>query len=215
MMHGKAIWKSENGEIAKPPGVFPLNPSMEAYSAPYKPPNCKGQCVDARWVVASGHKTQSFMKTEVSKSAWTKHCLLRQLLSTIYKSPIRLHLDYGDAVYDQPHNETFWSKLESVRYDATLAITEAICGTSQVKLHVKVGLEFLKARGCFRWLCYFHKFISYGLLPNLFQLIPQESHSYNTRNSDDSPTYYCVTDSVKSPFYPWAIREWNKIDLLC
>ena len=154
-------------------------------------------------------------KTEVSKSTWIKHCLLRQLLSTIYKSPIRLHLDYGDAVYDQPHNETFWSKLESVRYDAALAITEAICGTSQIKLHVKVGLEFLKARGCFRWLCYFHKFISYGLPPNLFQLIPQESHSYNTRNSDDSPTYYCGTDSFKSSFYPWAIREWNKIDSLC
>ena len=62
MMHGKTIWKSENGEIAKPPGVLPLNPSMEAYSAPYKPPNCKGQCVDARWVSAYGHKTQSFMK---------------------------------------------------------------------------------------------------------------------------------------------------------
>ena len=50
----------------------------------------------------------------------------RQSLLTIYKSFIRPHLDYGDVVYDQPHNETFCSKLESVQYNAALAITGAI-----------------------------------------------------------------------------------------
>ena len=33
--------------------------------------------------------------------------LPRQSLLTIYKSFIRPHLDYGDVVYDQPHNKTF------------------------------------------------------------------------------------------------------------
>ena len=48
--------------------------------------------------------------------------LPRQSLLTIYKSFIRPHLDYGDVVCDQPHNETFCSKLESVQYNAAIAI---------------------------------------------------------------------------------------------
>ena len=42
--------------------------------------------------------------------------------------------------------ETFCSKLESVQYNAALGITGAICGASQTKLYVELGLEFLKAR---------------------------------------------------------------------
>ena len=106
--------------------------------------------------------------------------LPRQSLLTIYKSFIRPHLDYGDVVYDQRHNETFCSKLESGQYNAALAITGAICGTSQTKLYVELGLESLKARCWFRRLCYLYKFKSYGLSSYLFQLMPQESHSYNS-----------------------------------
>ena len=42
--------------------------------------------------------------------------------------------------------ETLCSKLESVQYNAALGITGAICGASQTKLYVELGLEFLKAR---------------------------------------------------------------------
>ena len=44
-------------------------------------------------------------------------------------------------------------------------------------------------------------------------MIPEESHSYNTCNSEDIPTYYCRTDSFKNYFFPWTIHEWNKLDL--
>ena len=71
----------------------------------------------------------------------------------------------------------------------------------------------LKARRWFRRLCCFYKFKSYGLPPYLFQLIPHESHSYNTRNSEDIPTYRCRTDSFNNSFFPWNICEWNKLDL--
>ena len=87
--------------------------------------------------------------------------LTRQSLLTIYKSFIRPHPDYRDVVYDQPHNETLCTKLESVPYNSALAITGAIRGTSQTKLYVKLGLESLKARCWFRRLCYFYKFKSY------------------------------------------------------
>ena len=45
--------------------------------------------------------------------------LPKQLLLTIYKSFIKPHLHYEDVVYDQSHNGTFCSKLESVQYKST------------------------------------------------------------------------------------------------
>ena len=40
--------------------------------------------------------------------------LPRNVLLTIYKSFIRPHLDYGEIVFDQPTNDSFCKKLESV-----------------------------------------------------------------------------------------------------
>ena len=56
--------------------------------------------------------------------------LSRSALSTTYRSFIRLHLDYGDVIYDQPENESFNSKIESVQYNASLAKTGVIRWTS-------------------------------------------------------------------------------------
>ena len=47
----------------------------------------------------------------------------RAALLTIYKSFLRPHLDYGDVIYDRAFNESSQNKLESVQYDAALAIT--------------------------------------------------------------------------------------------
>ena len=44
--------------------------------------------------------------------------LPRPVLMTMYKTFVRLHLDYGDIIYDQAYNETFHQKLESVQYNA-------------------------------------------------------------------------------------------------
>ena len=55
-------------------------------------------------------------------------------LLTIYKSFVRPHLDYRDILYYQPYNESMNSKLESIQYNAILAITGAIKGTSMSKL---------------------------------------------------------------------------------
>ena len=52
--------------------------------------------------------------------------LPRVALITIYKAFIRPHHDYGDILYDQAFNMFFHQKLESIRYNACLAITGAI-----------------------------------------------------------------------------------------
>ena len=73
---------------------------------------------------------------------------------TIYKSSIRPHLDYGDIVYDRAFNESFHKNLESIQYNAAIAITGAIRGTSSEKLFQELGLESLKSRRWLRKLCF-------------------------------------------------------------
>ena len=52
-------------------------------------------------------------------------------LLIIYKSFIRPHLEYGDIVYDQQNNSSLSEKIESLQYNAALAITSAIKGSSK------------------------------------------------------------------------------------
>ena len=61
--------------------------------------------------------------------------LLQTSLLTFYKSFIRPNLDYGDVVYDQPSNDAFSNKLQTVQYNAALAITGAIKVISREKLY--------------------------------------------------------------------------------
>ena len=71
---------------------------------------------------------------------------LRHSLITIYKTFIRPHLDYGDVIYDRPFNESFHQRLESIQYNAAIAIAGTIRGTSWEKLFQELGLETLKSR---------------------------------------------------------------------
>ena len=81
--------------------------------------------------------------------------LPRLSLLTIYKTFVRPQLDFGDVIYDQPNNKSFIDKIESVQYDAALAITGAIRGTSRIKLYKELGLESLKDRRWMHRLCFF------------------------------------------------------------
>ena len=75
-----------------------------------------------------------------------RNFLLRKLLIAIYKAIIRLHVDDGDILYDQPNHVSFCQKIESFQHKAALAITGAIQGTSQEKLLEEFDLETLKSR---------------------------------------------------------------------
>ena len=61
-------------------------------------------------------------------------------------------------IYEQAFNSSFHEKLESIQYNASLAITGAIKGTSREKFYIELGLESLHARQWYRKLCYFYKF---------------------------------------------------------
>ena len=99
--------------------------------------------------------------------------LPRRALLTIYKCFIRPNLAYDDFIYDQTNSDSFCSKIESVRYNATLAINGAIQGTSQTKLYRELGLELLRSRRWFRHLCILYKIKTAGLPPYLNNLLPK------------------------------------------
>ena len=60
--------------------------------------------------------------------------LPRTLLITIFKSFVRPHLDFGDIIYDRAYNTSFHQNIESIQYNAALAITGAVRRTSREEL---------------------------------------------------------------------------------
>ena len=60
-------------------------------------------------------------------------------------------------LYDQAYNMSFHQKLESIQYNACLAITGTIRGTSKEKLYQEIGLETLQLLRWYRKLGMFYK----------------------------------------------------------
>ena len=105
-------------------------------------------------------------------------------------------------------------KIDGVQYKAALAITGAIKGTSRAKLYKELGLETLKFRRWCRRLCMLYKVKTSGLSLYLPKYIPKGNHPNNTRLNEESlKIYHCRTDVFKYSFFPYAISEWNKLDL--
>ena len=97
----------------------------------------------------------------------------RNSLLGIYKYFIPPHLDYGDIIYHQPNNGSFCQKIESVQYQAALAITGAIHGTFQTKLYNELAIESMKLVQWFRR--YYSKIQSSGLLQYINEYLEPNS----------------------------------------
>ena len=138
--------------------------------------------------------------------------LPRAALITTYKAFIRPHLDYGDILYDQAYNMSFHRKLESIQYNACLAITGTIRGTSKEKLCQEIGLESLQLRRCYRKLGMFYKIFKSKSPQYLFKLIPEKTSSYVTRNAEHIPLLNIKHSFYKNSFFPSSIIEWNNLD---
>ena len=108
------------------------------------------------------------------------YLLPRESLITIYKLFVKPHIDYGDIIYDQPNNDHFCNSIERVQYNAALAITGAIKGTSQQKIYQELGFDSVRFRRWLRRLWVFYKIKSTQLPSYLYDLIPNSSHNYNT-----------------------------------
>ena len=140
-----------------------------------------------------------------------RYSLPRKSLITIYKAFLRPSIDYGDIIYDQPQNESFCEKLESVQYKAALAITGAIQRSSSKKLYQELGLESLKSRRWYRRLCCMYKIMKKETPNYLTNLIPKSHQFFRTR-ANSITTFYCRTDCYKNSFFPSALSDWFQLD---
>ena len=127
--------------------------------------------------ISNAHKGIGIIKTP-------SNSFPRNSLLIIYKSFIRLYLDYCDIIYDQPNNQSFCTKIELMQYNSVLAITGAMKRTSVTQLYNEMGLESLRFKGWFRRLLTFFKIKSSIKPQYLFNLIPTGQLSYSTQSLD-------------------------------
>ena len=126
-------------------------------------------------------------------------------LLTIYKSLTRPLLNYADVIYDQPSNASFSKKIESVQYNAVLAITGSIKGSSREKLYQELGLEYLYQRRWARRLCLLCKGFSTGQRSYIYDLLPSMRSSRRHVNSFN--TFFCKSEYFGNSFIPNVIIE--------
>ena len=136
----------------------------------------------------------------------------RTALIILYKAFVRPLLDYGDIIYDQAHNASFHQKLESLQYNACLAITGAIRGSSREKLYQELGFESLQQRRWYRKLCSFYKVFKNEIPGYLFNIVPIRNPFYSTRNHVNISLFKTNNNFFKNSFFPSTIIEWNNLD---
>ena len=91
--------------------------------------------------------------------------------------------------------------IESVQYNATLAITGAMRGSSREKLYQELGFESLRDRRWYRKLCFYYKIRHNDCPLYLTECIPIfEPSTYSLRSNH--PLNVPIVEHFKSTFSP-------------
>ena len=90
--------------------------------------------------------------------------------------------------------------MESIQYNACLAITGAIRGTSREKIYQELGLEYLQLRRRYRKLCLFYKVFKNKHPKYLLNLIVR-STPYATRTVGNIPLIKKKHNLFKNSFF--------------
>ena len=100
------------------------------------------------------------------------------------------------------------AKLESLQYNATLATTGAIRGSSTGKIHEELGLESLKSKRWYKKMSFLYKVLKRESPSYLFNFIPNSNNKqHQTRNSGNIPFFFAKHDYFKNSFFLSAITE--------
>ena len=104
-------------------------------------------------------------------------------------------------------------ELESVQYQAALAVTGAWKGSSRVKIYNELGWESLHHRRYFRRITQFFKIMN-GLTPQyLVDPIPMpRRHLFGRHITNDIYCFSHRNDRFLYSFYPDAVNSWNALD---
>ena len=132
--------------------------------------------------------------------------LPRHLLITFYKSFLQPHLDYADIIYDPLNNLNLCNKIETCQYNAALAITGAIRGSSRERLYQELGPQYLSSRRWLRKLCTFYRVVRNKSPGYLYKYILQGDRAYLTRNSNNIQNIFCKSEYF-ALFFPVRLRS--------
>ena len=147
-------------------------------------------------------------------------------LIVMYKSLVRPHLDYCGIIFHSPpladtHSppppyedgqlNTLIKKIESVQYQAALAITGTWKGTSRVKLYKELGFESLSKRRELHRVIQIFKILN-NLTPAYLREKPSPLRIRPLRNDhpSDLRERRTRTERHEHSFFPDAIVLWNK-----
>ena len=100
-------------------------------------------------------------------------------------------------------------KLESIQYNACLALTGAIRGSSKEKIYQELGFESLRVRRWYRKLCLFYKVLNNEHPQYLFNLIPVRPTLYPTRNALNIPLLNANHNFFKNSFHLLSLNGTN------
>ena len=134
-------------------------------------------------------------------------------MEQFYFSFIRPILEYADIVWDNITVELS-TQIERLNIEAARIITGGSKLTKILDLYKELGWEPLEKRRDKHKIIHFHKMV-HGLVPAyLCDLIPSkisESHSHNTRQSDNISLIKCRTKQYQNSFLPSSIILWNNL----
>ena len=161
------------------------------------------------------------------------------VLDQIYKMRVRSHLDFCDFIYhipelrertnsedeaneiDDPDTNIYLNgiklsyqmrALESLQYQAGLAITGAWKGSSTKKIYDELGWETLHHRRYFRRITQFYKIMN-GLTPQyLVDPVPvPRRHLFGRHTTNDLYEFKYRNQRFLNSFYPDSVICWNKL----
>ena len=112
---------------------------------------------------------------------------------------IRPYLEYGDIIYDQASNSSFYEKLESIWCNAALDLTGAIKESSKEKLYQDLSLESLQLRRWYRRLYCFNRIYN------------KQTHDYLSELTSIRNKMYQTIDVVYIPFLGFKYFFWKYI----
>ena len=128
----------------------------------------------------------------------------------LMKAFLRPYLNYEKVIYDEAYNETFHQKLESIQYNAYLALSRAIRGSSRQKNYQELGLESLQCQRWYMKLSLFYKIFKENKPVYLFNPIPTKISNYNTKNTDKITLFRTKQNFSKNSYFSSTVIEFSK-----
>uniref|UniRef100_A0A7M5XMH3 Reverse transcriptase zinc-binding domain-containing protein n=1 Tax=Clytia hemisphaerica TaxID=252671 RepID=A0A7M5XMH3_9CNID len=104
-------------------------------------------------------------------------------------------------------------KLESIQYNACLAITGCFRGTSQERIYSELGLESLADRRFTRRMIFFYKIMNNQAPSYLRNYLPARlTEPVNIRTRNPIYPLNIRTERFRNSFFPSCISQWNVLD---